>query len=142
MKMGLPGIPKNGVSGLVLCLVFWLPFSASNVFSDQSDIMYINSYHAECPWSVAEYSAFIKNIPQGTEVIQLYMHSHAAGEAVLEATALVVLKQLEKIKPLVIVAADDNAPKYVFRPYLKDTVIPVIFLGVNVDTSVHGISLC
>jgi hypothetical protein len=45
---------------------------------------------------------------------------------------------IEKFKPDVVIASDDNAQKYLVVPYLKNTDLPVVFCGVNWDASMYG----
>jgi hypothetical protein len=48
-------------------------------------------------------------------------------------------KQLvERWKPDVVIATEDNAAKYFIVPYYKNTSLPVVFCGVNWDASVYG----
>jgi ABC-type uncharacterized transport system substrate-binding protein len=52
--------------------------------------------------------------------------------------ALTVKSEIESYKPDVVIAADDNASKYVIVPYYKDGAIPVVFCGLNWDASTYG----
>jgi hypothetical protein len=46
--------------------------------------------------------------------------------------------EIESVKPDVVIAADDNASKYLVAEYYKDAVIPFVFCGVNWDAAVYG----
>ncbi|MCX7044013.1 MAG: hypothetical protein NTX50_00815 [Candidatus Sumerlaeota bacterium] len=45
---------------------------------------------------------------------------------------------MDEFKPDVVIAADDNAQKYLVVPFLKNTGLPVVFCGVNWDASIYG----
>ena len=45
---------------------------------------------------------------------------------------------IERWQPDVVIAADDNAQKYLIVPYFRDTDLPVVFAGVNWDASGYG----
>ncbi|MEK9149809.1 MAG: ABC transporter substrate binding protein, partial [Candidatus Desantisbacteria bacterium] len=43
-----------------------------------------------------------------------------------------------EFKPDVVIAADDNAAKYIIAAYYKDAKLPLVFCGLNWDASVYG----
>lgn len=45
---------------------------------------------------------------------------------------------IEEFKPDVVIAADDNASKYLVMPFYKGADLPFVFAGVNWDASVYG----
>ena len=45
---------------------------------------------------------------------------------------------IEQWQPDIVIASDDNASKYLIAPYYKDSPLPVVFCGVNGDSSVYG----
>nr|WP_319494024.1 ABC transporter substrate binding protein [uncultured Desulfobacter sp.] len=55
-----------------------------------------------------------------------------------QAAAKKALSIIERFRPDVIIASDDNAQKYLVVPYLKEKSIPIVFCGVNWDIHQYG----
>lgn len=101
--------------------------------------LYVSSYHAGYEWN--------DGIEQGMEAVlngkcqlkKFYMDGRRnlddgfARKKALEAKALI-----DSWKPDVIIAADDNASKYLVMPYLKNAVVPVVFCGINWTAEPYG----
>jgi len=121
-------------------LIAW--FVGLFVFSgllQAKECVYINSYHAGYAWS-DKIETTVKEKLQGTCNLHVFRMdtkrhtSQAFGEQkALEAKALI-----EKIKPDVIIASDDNASKYLIAPYYKNSAIPVVFCGINWTAKAYG----
>jgi hypothetical protein len=60
------------------------------------------------------------------------------SEEFIKKAALNAKKVIEEWGPDVVIAADDNASKYMIVPYFKDRELPFVFCGVNWDASVYG----
>jgi ABC-type uncharacterized transport system substrate-binding protein len=45
---------------------------------------------------------------------------------------------IETLKPDVVIAADDNASRFLVKPYFKDSPIPFVFCGVNWTVAEYG----
>ena len=101
--------------------------------------LYVSSYHPGYEWN--------DGIERGLETVlrgqckldHFYMDTkrntdpqHAQDKA-LEAK-----RYIETTKPDVVIAGDDNASKYLVKPYLKDTAIPIVFCGVNWTVEAYG----
>lgn len=56
----------------------------------------------------------------------------------IKEVALKAKNIIETFKPDVVIAADDNASKYLIEPYYKNASLPFVFCGVNWDASVYG----
>ncbi|MCV6636833.1 ABC transporter substrate binding protein [Candidatus Albibeggiatoa sp. nov. NOAA] len=54
------------------------------------------------------------------------------------ATADKARQLIEKLNPDVVIVSDDNASKYIVKPFYKDTDLPFVFCGVNWDASIYG----
>lgn len=103
-------------------------------------VLYIDSYHPGYGWSDGVTAGVVSGI--GGNKAQLKIHSldtkrnqsvEFCEQAALKAKALI-----EEYKPDVVIAADDNASRYLVVPYYKDSDIPFIFVGVNWDASSYG----
>ena len=45
---------------------------------------------------------------------------------------------IEKTKPDIVIACDDNASRYLVKPYYKDSTLPFVFCGVNHNAKAYG----
>jgi len=122
------------------CLIFTCLHSSIGVAGDKPiSIVYLNSYHPGYQWSDTCLKFFKQNIKAHANINVLYMdtkrkHSQQDfKQATKQALAFIKDK-----KPHLIVAAEDNASKLVIEPYFKNSNIPVVFMGVNVDASIYG----
>ena len=103
-------------------------------------VVYLNSYHPGYRWSDMLYQSFSNEImAKGIEVHQHFMDSKNL-ETLADHHIMVknALAYIDYYKPDVIVAADDNASKFIIEPHFKNNSIPVVFLGVNLSSSVYG----
>ncbi len=103
------------------------------------ECVYINSYHAGYAWS-DKIEATVKDKLKGyCNIHVFYMDTkrHTSEkyghQKALEAKALI-----EKVKPSVVIASDDNASKYLVAPYYKNSVIPFVFCGINWTAKAYG----
>ncbi|MFA5100826.1 MAG: ABC transporter substrate binding protein [Candidatus Omnitrophota bacterium] len=102
-------------------------------------IVYLNSYHRGYHWSDGELSGARDELAHtGVEFRVFYMDtkrnpSHAYGKFIGMKTK----RFIEKFRPDVIIAADDNAFEYVIKPYYRDAAVPVVFCGINWDVSIY-----
>ena len=103
-------------------------------------IMILNSYHPGYAWSDAiSHAARSLLEPAGVTVREFYMDSkrHATPEEIKQA-ALSAKQEIDRWQPDLLIACDDNASKYLVAPHYKDAAMPVVFCGVNGDSSVYG----
>jgi ABC-type uncharacterized transport system substrate-binding protein len=125
----------------ILALLLQQNLLAQEINNNIKKVLFINSYHNGYAWSdgiqsgieavlLTKKSILLKTIEMDTK--------HNTSEDFKIKAALKVKKYIEKFKPNVVIAADDNASKYVIEPYYKDSNLPVVFCGVNWDTSVYG----
>lgn len=103
-------------------------------------ILFIDSYHAGYPWSDG-ITQGVKSALEGTgvelKIVRMDTKRNKSEEAKL-AAALKAKGVIEAFKPDVVIAADDNASKYLIVPYYKDKALPFVFCGVNWDASIYG----
>ncbi len=103
-------------------------------------VLLVDSYHAEYDSSAAIVPA-VQSAFEGTgiELRVLYMdtkrndNAEFAQQAALEALAVI-----EEFQPDVVIATEDNAQEYLVVPHLRDTDLPVVFVGTNWDASIYG----
>jgi len=100
----------------------------------------IDSYHAGYEWSDGLVNSAEKALKaSGIEYKTFRMDTkNNPGEDFKKAAALKVKADIEAYKPDAIIAADDNASKYVIVPFFKGGTIPVFFCGVNWEATAYG----
>jgi ABC-type uncharacterized transport system substrate-binding protein len=103
-------------------------------------VLFIDSYHQGYPWSDG-ITQGVRQTLDGTgielKVIQLDTKRNK-GEAFKKDAALKAKAVIESFKPDVVIAADDNASKYLIKPYYKDAALPFVFCGVNWEAANYG----
>jgi len=107
--------------------------------ADPLRCLYVSSYHAGYEWNDDIERALESTLTKRCELRRFYMDGRRhlepsfAEEKAREAKALI-----DAWQPEVVIAADDNASKYLVMPYLKDTAVPVVFCGVNWTGDPYG----
>ncbi len=103
-------------------------------------ILFINSYHRGYYWSDGEQKGFEQALAgTGVEFSVVYLDAkNNPSESFKRDAAFKVKQYIEQFKPDVVVAADDDAFKYVIVPYYRDSGLPVVFCGINWDISLYG----
>jgi ABC-type uncharacterized transport system substrate-binding protein len=103
-------------------------------------VFFLDSYHENYEWSVELQKGFMKVLKSRPDV-SVKFHwmdtKRNPSEEACKSAALKAKKDIESFKPDVLVAADDNASKYLVQPYFSKS-LPVIFLGINSDISEYG----
>lgn len=105
-------------------------------------IFYVNSYHQGYPPSDEVFAA-IKHTFDSVKDIQLesfFLDSkrNPSSEKIQQNVAL-ALEQIQKFKPDLIIASDDDAVKYLVVTHFKGKEIPVVFCGVNWSAEQYGL---
>lgn len=103
-------------------------------------IMLLHSYHPEYIWTQDITHHIEQRLAEtGVELEIFYMDTkRRATIAEKKASALKAKAAIDNFAPNVIIAADDDASKYVIMPYYIRSDIPVVFYGVNWDASAYG----
>ena len=128
--------------GAAVALIAGVACSATALAADLSGkkVLFIDSYHQGYEWS----DGITRGVEQtlaGTGVT-LKVHrmdtkrnksEEFKQQAAAEAKALI-----ESFRPDVVIAADDNASKYLIQPSYKNADLPFVFCGVNWDAGVYG----
>jgi ABC-type uncharacterized transport system substrate-binding protein len=99
-----------------------------------SKCLFISSYHSGYAWSDGIERGLRKTLNGLCEISQFDMDSkRQKDENSIKQAAIVAKSIIEEWKPDVVIAADDNAAKYVIQSYYKDAPIPFVFCGINWD---------
>ncbi|MBV1787361.1 ABC transporter substrate-binding protein [Marinobacterium sp. D7] len=103
-------------------------------------VIYVDSYHAGYTWSDGV-ARGIEEVFQDTGIelkrIEMDTKRHTS-ESFKNTAALSAKAEIERFKPDVVIACDDNASKYLVMPYYKNADLPFVFCGLNWDTSEYG----
>ena len=103
-------------------------------------ILFVDSYHEGDAWSDG-ITAGIQQVLEGSNVT-LRIHrmdtKRNKTEKFKKQAARKAKAVIEEFKPDVVIAADDNAAKYLIVPYYRGGNLPFIFAGINWDAERYG----
>lgn len=107
---------------------------------DGKKVLFIDSYHAGYPWSDGITDGVEQTLKgSGVELKVIRMDTKRNKDEAFKVEAAAKAKGvIESFKPDVVIAADDNASKYLVKPNYKDADMPFVFCGVNWDASGYG----
>ncbi|MDH5183343.1 MAG: hypothetical protein OEX12_05575 [Gammaproteobacteria bacterium] len=121
---------------LLLAMTLQLPSAWAE---DKHRCLFISSYHIGYAWSDGIEAAVYQHLKERCVVRSVYLDSKREPHPEkIEKRAHKVKQLVEEWKPDVIIAADDNASKFVIKPYYRDSDIPVIFCGINWSVEEYG----
>jgi ABC-type uncharacterized transport system substrate-binding protein len=124
----------SGCLGIVLCTNIWAADHTGQ------KVLFVDSYHEGYAWSDG-IEAGIRRTLEGKgvsiKIIHMDTKRHADEASKIEA-AKKAKSEIETLKPDVVIAADDNASKYLVAEYYKNASLPFVFCGVNWDAAVYG----
>jgi ABC-type uncharacterized transport system substrate-binding protein len=115
-----------------------LSFGAPAVAAEKK-CLFVSSYHQGYAWSDGVERGLRAVLEGRCEYRQFDMDTKRRKSAeqkrqsALEAKAII-----ESWKPDVVITADDNAAKYLVKPYFKDHALPIVFCGVNWTAKEYG----
>ncbi len=94
--------------------------------------LFVSSYHQGYAWSDGVQEGVESVLDGRCQIRQFDMDTkRRKSEADKRATALDAKKLIESWKPDVVIAADDNASRYLIKPYFRGADLPFVFCGVN-----------
>ena len=126
------------ISLLIVGIVILLALPVHGVAKDR--ILYIDSYHAGYDWS-DKITEGVKSVLQDKNIeLKIYRMDtkRNSSEAFKKKAALEARAIIETFNPDVVIASDDNASKYLIKPYYKNAALPFVFCGVNHSTDAYG----
>lgn len=138
---------KTGIVWIIIASIYLLGIGV-NVDAEPSvegkykgkRILYINSYHQGYAWSdgITDGIQSVLN-NTGVELKAILMDTKRnSSESFKKQVGLKAKQTVEAFKPDVLITSDDNAFKYVVKPYYMDAGLPVVFCGLNWDASIYG----
>jgi ABC-type uncharacterized transport system substrate-binding protein len=122
---------------LLMVVVAALLVTSANA---EKRVLYIDSYHEGFAWSDGITQAIQKTL-QGHDV-SLKIHrmdtKRNPEERYKIRAAQMARSVIETYKPDIVLASDDNASKYLIKPYFKNNSLPFLFCGVNYSADAYG----
>jgi len=101
--------------------------------------LYVSSYHAGYEWNDGIERGMDAVLQGKCEVKKFYLDGKRHLDSdFAKAKALEAKELIDTWKPDVVIAADDNASKYLIMPYFKDAAVPVVFCGLNWTAEPYG----
>lgn len=128
----------RGMTWKLLFVLLIIGFS-SNVHA-RHRILWLDSYDPSNKWT-AEMGQAIRSTLAGHDVDLKIHHMDTKrnkSEAFKKTAALKAVDLIKDYRPDVVIASEDNASKYVVKPYFKNTSIPFVFCGVNHTAKRYG----
>ncbi len=118
--------------------------SYSETENVKQKILFVDSYHEGYPWSMGIFKGVKKTLASSKlkdtielKTIRMDTKRNTSDEF-KKAAAVKALSMIHSWQPDVVIASDDNASKFLIRPYFKDKSLPFVFCGVNWDASIYG----
>jgi len=101
--------------------------------------LYVSSYHSGYEWNDGIERGMDAVLQGKCEVKKFYLDGKRHLDSdFAKAKALEAKELIDTWKPDVVIAADDNASKYLIMPYFKDAAVPVVFCGLNWTAEPYG----
>ncbi len=115
------------------CRLLWLMQACLLAFPvGAAQCLYVSSYHAEYEWDQGIRRGMEPLLSGHCELSRFFMDTKRNTQpAFARAQALKALELIRSTKPDVVIAADDNASRYLVAPHLRNGDTPVVFCGIN-----------
>jgi ABC-type uncharacterized transport system substrate-binding protein len=131
----------RAVSPVLLASSFlWLSATVAADHYVGKKVLHIDSYHRGNTWNDRIADA-VQEVLEKTGVELKIIHldtKRNPSEEFKRAAALKAKAIIAEFQPDVVTTSDDNAAKYLIKPYYKDAALPFVFCGLNWDASTYG----
>ncbi len=125
---------------LALAIAFGLAACLLALAGDKKKVLYVDSYHEGYSWGDGILEGVGSSLGGKVELKILRMDTKRnPSEEFKKAAGERAKAEIDAWKPDVVIAADDNATKYLLIPFLKDKELPCVFCGLNWDASAYGL---
>ncbi len=127
---------------ILICFMLCLFFSSTSYSKkyEGKKVLFIDSYHKGYAWSDGINKGIERGLRNsGVQLKVIRMNTKRNPDVAFKKKAAQKAKKvIEQFRPDVVIAADDNASKFLVKPYYKDADLPFVFCGVNWDATVYG----
>lgn len=125
--------------GWLLWALLWLGLGFLPQAAQAAKCLYISSYHQGYKWSDGVERGVRATIGSQCELRQFDMDTKRnKDEGYIRQKALEAKNLIDKWQPDVVITADDNAAKYIIKPFYKDHTVPFVFCGINWTVKEYG----
>ncbi len=129
---------KSGFHSIIIFLGLVLSSMLINE-ANANECLYVSSYHTGYEWNDGIEEGIEKNLKGTCTLDKFYMDSKRNPNAsFIKKMAIKTKKYIEKTKPDIVIACDDNASKYLIMPYYKNDKLPFVFCGINWTVEEYG----
>lgn len=122
-------------------VILAVPCRAKPEETPAAKILLLHSYHADYPW-VAAITAGVREEMAGEKVDLRIFYMDTKRDTSprwIEEAGTRARRLIDEWKPAIVIAADDNAQKFVTRRYAGKKTPRFVFCGVNEDPAVYGL---
>ncbi len=123
-----------------LMVVWVMMFTWSSNTYAGGKILYVDSYHEGYAWSDG-ITKGVRSVLSGADVeLRIFRMDTKKNKrkSFMRKMAMNAKAMIEEFKPDVVIASDDNASRYLIKPFYKDAELPFVFCGLNWDASAYG----
>ncbi len=118
---------------LILCI------SATSVAWGEPRCLFVSSYHEGYSWSEGVEKGLRSVLEGRCDYRAFYMDTKRnKSEEYMKWVAAQAKELIDEWKPDIVITADDNAARYLVKPYFRDASLPVVFCGVNWSVDEYG----
>jgi len=123
-------------------IIFFIVLILSSMLITEAnayECLYVSSYHKGYEWNDGIEEGIEKTLKNTCTLDKFYMDSKRnPNESFIKEMAIKAKEYIDKTKPDVVIACDDNASKYLIMPYFKNDKLPFVFCGVNWTVEEYG----
>lgn len=136
---GDPRICKNTHYKLLFFIGLCLSFLFISHDARAAKCLYVSSYHQGYEWNDGIERGLLSVLDGRCNIDKFYLDTKRnTSSTFAEQMALKAKQHIEISHPDIIIAGDDNASRYLIKPYFKDADIPVVFCGINWTVEEYG----
>lgn len=122
-----------------LCFRLFIFWSVFFIPAHSAKCLYVSSYHEQYEWDSGIRKGMEPILSGHCDLHKFFMDTKRnKNKLFAQKKAQQALALINQYQPDVIIAADDNASRYLVEPYLKDSKFPVVFCGINNSASLYG----
>jgi ABC-type uncharacterized transport system substrate-binding protein len=130
---------RNAHLGWLACVILALLSGAGAAQPDLPKCLFVSSYHHGYAWSDGVERGLRRTLEGKCQIEQFDMDTkRKKSETDKQAAALAAKSRIESWRPDIVITADDNAAKYLIKPFYRDHALPFVFCGINWTVEEYG----
>lgn len=123
----------------LLAILFMLPCLCAVKQAQAAQCLLITSYNTGYEWNDGIEQGVRSVLKGKCALTQFNMNTKVhPSPAFARAQGLKARRMIQQLHPDVVIAADDNASRYVVMPFFRNAALPIVFCGVNWDVQRYG----